>query len=185
MSKSRAGKQSPLQRTIKSVNRAPRTPSAVPSETKPLEIVMQSDSSPADLPAQDHESSLSNLAVSMAAPERLDVTLDSSTKMYGAFVALELESTDGTSSVSSDTQEDAIEPYPDYLVTQEEATIKAEVAASAAAVAWLREAGYDPDGDLMDAVKYLGTVSKTALFEAAGAGERNVCEWLFNNGAAR
>jgi len=124
----------------------------------------------------------------MAAPERPDGMPDSSITLSGAFVALELGSTDDTSSVSSDTQEDAIEPYPDYLVAQEEATyatIKAEASAAEAAVVWLREAGYDPDGDLMDAVKYLGTVSKTALFEAAGAGERNVCEWLFNNGAAR
>jgi ankyrin repeat protein len=52
--------------------------------------------------------------------------------------------------------------------------------------AWLIEQGFDPDGDLCLAIPIKRTpwTVATAIHEASRAGERGVCQWLYDHGAA-
>ena len=57
----------------------------------------------------------------------------------------------------------------------------------AAAEAWLREKGFDPDGDLCQAIENQRDNDEgenTAIYEACYAGELYVCKHLFDHGAA-
>jgi ankyrin repeat protein len=51
---------------------------------------------------------------------------------------------------------------------------------------WLTEKGFDPDGDLCEAMKSksMPWAASTAMCEASYAGELGVCQWLFKHGAA-
>ena len=50
--------------------------------------------------------------------------------------------------------------------------------------AWLREKGFDPEGDLCAAIEDKYGWSRTAIWEAALAGELGVCRFLWEHGAA-
>jgi hypothetical protein len=55
----------------------------------------------------------------------------------------------------------------------------------ASPAAWLREQGFDPEGDLTKAIpsKRDNDVTSTAMYEAAIAGELGVCRYLWEHGA--
>ena len=74
----------------------------------------------------------------------------------------------------------------DALCAECEAIIAAKEE-GAAAEAWLREKGFDPDGDLCEAIENQRDYDEgetTAIYEACHAGELYVCKYLFDHGAA-
>ena len=56
--------------------------------------------------------------------------------------------------------------------------------AEAAAKAWLKKKGFDPEGNLCKAVESKRAGPTTAMYEACFAGELGICRYLFDHGAA-